>query len=402
MKVPKPPKTRIERISPRTITVKSDTKAKQDKYLLNISNYEIFLKPKRSALSIINFVKDKRTNKKYAAKTSLEPLDPQQQIFILREINILMQIQHPTIVHFEGVSFQDFEKVDSITIFMEYLENGSLADMIEKESLSLLNPEYDNTTRQIILVGIAYGMNLLHKSNVIHRDLKPENILIDRDFKPHITDFGLSKFFNPMYSKNQSISTIGTIQYMAPEVIRDEPFNTKADVYAFGIIMYEVLTGNRAYKDVLKKSSFTMIESFKFLQSVAAGKRPKFDERCKLIKDEIKELIKQCWADDPNDRPTFSEVYKKLSLSEKDFVTKYCLDKVDLDRLGLYIDEITNESTIDESDNEYQTELLKKEMEELENKNEELTEANSQLKRCVLQLKADNSELSRHNMKLNS
>ena len=84
-----------------------------------------------------------------------------------------------------------------------------------------------------MLISIARGMMILHQLHIIHRDLKAENILVDEDFYPRITDFGLSKFFDPYHSMSQSIKDSGTAIYMAPEVIESDHFNTKADVYAF-------------------------------------------------------------------------------------------------------------------------------------------------------------------------
>ena len=82
-----------------------------------------------------------------------------------------MKVQHPTIIHFEGFSFQDFQGYDNITIFIDYMEKGTLSDILEKEQHSLLPLDFDNTKRQMILVGISRGMMILHKNNVIHLEL---------------------------------------------------------------------------------------------------------------------------------------------------------------------------------------------------------------------------------------
>ncbi|KAK8872006.1 hypothetical protein M9Y10_007760 [Tritrichomonas musculus] len=388
---PLTPTIRNEIPNPRSMSNRSISKQQQDdKHILNIENYQIFKPAKESKLSRVYFVKDKRTNKKYAAKSSLQEQDPQQQLFILREINILMRIQHRTIVGFEGVSFLDFEKHDKITIFINYIERGSLADLLNDERLSLLPIEYDDTSRQIILVGISYGMNLLHKNNIIHRDLKAENVLIDNEFKPHITDFGLSKFFDPMNSQFQSMSCCGTIEYMAPEVIDGEGFNTKADVYSFGILMYEVVTGLRAYCNNKKE-----LDIFRFMRKIKDGMRPEFPKGYQ-INDSIKELINRCWSRNPKERPTFSEIYKMLSLTDSKYVDSYCLEGVNKDELSLYIDEITTECDDNNDDNNIENEnnKLKIEYLKLKKDNEQMSNMILKAQNENLKLKKDNEQMS--------
>lgn len=85
----------------------------------------------------------------------------------------------------------DFDSKKNVTIFMELAKNGSLSDFLQKVKNGLSDILYDNTRRQIILVGIARGMMYLHQNRIIHRDLKPGNILLDDKLQPLITDFGL-------------------------------------------------------------------------------------------------------------------------------------------------------------------------------------------------------------------
>ena len=331
----------------------------RDIYLFRVEDYKVVRSINRGGFGEINLVRNNENGEEYAAKTNYIDTESSNKIFILREVRILIQIQHPTIVRFRGFSYRDFDNKKNITILMDYMKDGSLADLIEKEMRSLCPSDYNNTKRQIILIGIARGMMILHSRHVIHRDLKPENILLDENFYPHITDFGLSKFFDPQHSMNQTISNSGTAPYMAPEVINSDHFNTKADVFAFGILMYEVVTGKRAYSDLI--NSKKIINDFQLKMKVTSGLRPEFEDD-DSINQNLRILIQKCWSENPKDRPTFSEIYRKLSLSQDDDYffafeenytdpilidenddEKYCLNDVDYEEILYYIDEINEE-----------------------------------------------------------
>ncbi|KAK8843537.1 hypothetical protein M9Y10_024592 [Tritrichomonas musculus] len=365
-----------------------------DIYLINLNDYDIVRNINHGGFGIINLVKNKKTNEKYAAKTNLIQNKTQNKFFISREVRILAQIQHLTIIQFRGFSYVDFHGEKNITILMDYMKEGSLAHLIDKESKSLCPSNYDNTKRQIILVGIARGMMLLHSQFVIHRDLKPENILLDSDYHPRITDFGLSKFFDPHHSMNQSMTDSGTAAYMAPEVISSDHFNTKADVFAFGILMYEVIGGKRAYENLLQGKK--RINEFQLKMKVQEGLRPKFDFP---IKKGLQLMIEKCWSKDPKERPTFEEIFKKLSLSSEDYFLQFeenhqepkiildeddeidedeagfllnksfCLEDVDTVELLDYVDEIKEEKAkAKDNENENENEELKKEIKKLNQK----------------------------------
>ena len=157
---------------------------------------------------------------------------------------------------------------------------------------------------------------ILHKNNVINRDLKPQNILIDDNFKPLITDFSLSKFFNPQNSQNQSMNCIGTYAYMAPEIIESNNYNTKADVYAFGIVLHEIISETRAFNDC---------SAFQICNKVTKDNvRPKIEKTEKYYQ----KLIESCWNKEPKERPSFEQILtelKKISLNMTDIneFTKY-------------------------------------------------------------------------------
>ena len=171
-------------------------------------------------------------------------------------------------------------------------------------------------------------MKYLHGHNIIHRDLKPGNVLLDINFHPLITDFGFSKNYKIDHSKSQS-NIYGTLPYMAPEVIKNCPYNTKADVYSFGILMHEVLTDLQPYPDLENGK----LNSYDFKRKVVdENYRPKI---LFPIKKSHQTLTEQCISSDPDERPTFTEILNKLR--NKD----YFLDDVDDDEIDLYIDDIT-------------------------------------------------------------
>lgn len=391
--ISKPPISQQSTSNPRTSPSKS--KIKRDYKILNVENYTEFAARYKSKISTVYFVKDKRTNKFYAAKSSEEDVSEVSMIHLLREINILMQTQHQTIIQFEGISFSDFEGKDRITIFMNYAENKSLASLIDKSTRSLLPSDFDDTNWQIIIIGIAYGMMILHQNNIIHRDLKPENILIDNEFKPRITDFGYSKIFDPKNPMNQSGSGIGTLKYISPQNFYDGVFDIKTDVYSFGIILYEVATKSRAYSDYFKRYNDNR-SNFKFFQDVYNGMRPEFDEKIDINKN-IKELIMQCWDFDPNIRPFFSEIFEKLSLSKNGSDGNYLLtESVDVDRILDYVEEITS-VTIENDKNESDSRFK-----EIELENQKLIQSNYQLNKDKKQLTSENMQLIEDKKKLTS
>lgn len=258
---------------------------------------------------------------------------------------------------------------------MEYKDNRSLQTLIEKENRGQSSPEYDNTTKQIILCGIAHGMMILHSRGVIHRDLKPDNVLLDSNYRPCITDFGLSKFVDSDVSQSQSHAEIGTTAYIAPEVIESNHYGPKADVYSFAILMYEVITGERAFSEIFKKPHFAIGN---FLFRITNGERPVFRSP---IKPSLQKLIEECWSSDPHARPSFRTIFEKLSLSlncddkiiinsdektkltEHDYeFSEYCLDNVDHDQV--YVESITRHETTSTETNlqaivEEQSKLIK-------------------------------------------
>ncbi|KAK8893002.1 hypothetical protein M9Y10_030258 [Tritrichomonas musculus] len=338
---------------------------------------------KPGCFGIVYKIQEKRTHNLFAAKILIGDYSNEQfKTMIDREIAILKFVNHPTIIKYFGYSLRDVHNENNVTIITEFAKNGSLSDILEKILSSNGPSNYDNTTRQIILTGISRGMKYLHDLNIIHRDLKPDNILLDENFRPLITDFGLSKFYQGSYSNIQS-QIVGTSIYMAPEVHSGINYDSKADVYSFGILMYEVVMDAVPYPKL--KNHEIGINEFKD-KVVNHNYRPEFKYH---VKESIKTLIEKCWSADPKERPTFSEIYDMLS--SKDDGT-YLLDDVDIDEFNLYVEDINKASTpIDELINKM--EKIEKEKNKLQNYSEQLENENNEIKDIADKLLNENNKL---------
>ncbi|XP_016108940.1 mitogen-activated protein kinase kinase kinase 13-like [Sinocyclocheilus grahami] len=153
------------------------------------------------------------------------------------DIKHLRKLKHPNIISFKGICTQ----APCYCIIMEYCAQGQLYEV--------LRAGRKITPRLLVdwASGIASGMNYLHLHKIIHRDLKSPNVLVTQNDNVKISDFGTSK---ELSDKSMKMSFAGTVAWMAPEVIRNEPVSEKVDIWSFGVVLWELLTGEIPYKDV--------------------------------------------------------------------------------------------------------------------------------------------------------
>jgi serine/threonine protein kinase len=140
----------------------------------------------------------------------------------------------------------------------------------------------------------------MHKCNpiILHRDLKSDNLLVTGDWTIKVADFGLSRF----RSDKKTMTQVGTPMWMAPEVILGEKYTERADVYSFGIILWEIMTRREPYED---KEAMQIV-----LEVVNKGLRPTIPTEfadCPLVP-----LMRDCWKEEPNHRPVFSVILSRL------------------------------------------------------------------------------------------
>ena len=192
------------------------------------------------------------------------------------------------------VPFVGFTASPPYTIVTEYMSNGALDNYTRNKNSVKLN----GTQLTAIAIGISYGMIHLHSLNIIHRDLKAANILLDSRLFPRICDFGIARFED---QGSGMTAKIGTPNYMAPELITSKDYGKKVDVYAYAMILYEMLENQRPFKGMSLKQIFHQV--------VENNERPQFTKRGPIA---LINLIKRCWDRDPDCRPSFEEIFDEF------------------------------------------------------------------------------------------
>lgn len=212
----------------------------------------------------------------------------------LREVWIMIGLRHPNIVLLMGAVTQR----PHLSIVTEYLARGSLFRLLHRQSA---RETLEERRRLNMAYDVAKGMNYLHNRNppIIHRDLKSPNLLVDKKFTVKVADFGLSRLKTNTYISSKTAA--GTPEWMAPEVLRDEPSNEKSDVYSFGVILWELSTMQQPWSNLNAP------------QVVAAvGFRGMRLEIPRDLNPQVASIIEACWANEPWKRPSFSNIMEML------------------------------------------------------------------------------------------
>ncbi|URE33360.1 kinase family [Musa troglodytarum] len=205
-----------------------------------------------------------------------------------QEVSILKKIQHENVVRFIGAC----TKPSQFCIVTEYMHGGNLYDYLHKHHNIL---ELSMLLRFVI--DVCKGMDYLHQNDIIHRDLKTANLLMDSNLVVKVADFGVARILN---QGGIMTAETGTYRWMAPEVINHQPYDQKADVFSFAIVLWELTTSKIPY------------ESMSPLQAalgVRQGLRPVLPEKTHPT---LLDLMQRCWEANPAERPTFSEITVEL------------------------------------------------------------------------------------------
>lgn len=181
----------------------------------------------------------------------------------LTEIDVISNVKHPNLVELIGCCVEEENRI----LVYEYLENSSL-----DRALLASNSDPANFTwsiRSSICIGVARGLAYLHEeipSPIVHRDIKASNILIDKNYVPKIGDFGLAKLF-PDNITHISTRVAGTTGYLAPEYAWHGQLTKKADIYSFGVLVIEIVSGKSGSRSLLADDKFLLEKTWELYEA---------------------------------------------------------------------------------------------------------------------------------------
>lgn len=233
----------------------------------------------------------------YAMK-QISKYDP--KAFLL-EMKSLAQLDFPSILGVKWFGLPYKEKSKPALLSCDFVPNGELEEMIQKEKDQKAPQEWNVTKKMIALYGIAKGMEYCHQNNVVHYNLNTENIMLNSNYEPVIIDLELEKFAEIIVEGYGSCLSKSVPFFTAPEKIAEYALNEKIDIYSFGVIVYYLLAGRHPFEN---------LNMINFISRVTGGQRDQIPDE---IPQNYHKLIQDCWDDSPGLRPSFREIVTFLS-----------------------------------------------------------------------------------------
>ncbi|CAM6120054.1 unnamed protein product [Calypogeia fissa] len=250
-----------------------------------------------------------------AVKRLKEERSPGGELQFQTEVEMISMAVHRNLLRLRGFCMTPTERL----LVYPYMPNGSVASRLRERKPD--DPPLDWPTRRRIALGSARGLSYLHDHcdpKIIHRDVKAANILLDEEFEAVVGDFGLAKL---MDYKDTHVTTAvrGTIGHIAPEYLSTGKSSEKTDVFGFGIMLLELITGQRAF-DLARLANDDDVMLLDWVKGLLREQKVKFLVDPDLQEDydpvEVEQLIKVallCTQSSPMDRPKMAEVVRMLS-----------------------------------------------------------------------------------------
>jgi serine/threonine protein kinase len=256
--------------------------------------YEIVAPLGAGGMGEVYRARDTRLGREVAVKVLPESLagNPDRQARFEREARAVAALSHPNIL-----AIHDYGTEGPVTYaVMELLEGETLRDRLAKGPLAW---------REAVEIGssIAEGLAAAHAKGIVHRDLKPENLFLTNDGRVKILDFGLARITPLAKSQSETGSyapaetdpgrVMGTVGYMSPEQVRSQAVDARSDIFSFGCVLYEMVTGRRAFQRETAAETMTAILHDEPPEPTTSGQ---------LVPGEVGRIIRQCLAKTPNQR----------------------------------------------------------------------------------------------------
>ena len=249
----------------------------------NIFHYRIIEQVGQGGMGNVYKAEDTKLNNIVALKFLPPELnrDPEAKQRFLNEARAARKLEHPNICTIYDI---DETEEGQVFISMPLYEGGTLAERIEQGTLSA--NEAIEIARKI-----CEALNKAHKEGIIHRDIKPSNIMFTLDGTLKIVDFGLAKVAGVKITKTGT--TMGTLAYMSPEQLRGEEIDHRSDIWAVGVMLYELLTGKHPFHAESEQVMF-----YKILNEPSKS----LSELSEVLSPELAQIVKKAIEKEPEDR----------------------------------------------------------------------------------------------------
>ena len=265
-----------------------------------ILHYKILEKLGEGGMGVVYLAEDSKLKRKVAIKFLPRQIaadtDDRRRFEI--EAQAAASLNHPNITTIHAIE----EEGDNVFIVMEYIDGMELKDKIKSNPIPL-KETID------IAIQIAEGLKVAHKKGIVHRDVKSQNIMITGDVKAKIMDFGLAKLKGGTQLTKIG-STIGTAAYMSPEQAKGEDVDHRTDIWSFGVVLYEMLTGHLPFKGEYEQAVVYSI----------INDEPVYSEN---VSPELDYIIKMSIAKEQKDRYQYAdEIIKDLTKIKNELITE--------------------------------------------------------------------------------
>ena len=232
--------------------------------------------------------KTDKDDKKYVIKQIImDGMTDQEKRDTFNEAVILKKLDHPNIIKFKEVFLQR-KPQEALNIVTEFADGGDLSQKIEQQK----KKPFQESEILDYITQICLALQHVHKKHIIHRDLKSGNVFLMKSGIIKLGDFGIAKVLKSQKAKTM----VGTPYYLSPEIINNKPYDSKSDIWALGVLLYELMT----FKMPFNATSLPLL-SIKINRGV-------FHPPPKIYSAEIKNLLNRCLTIDPTKRPSINEI----------------------------------------------------------------------------------------------